>query len=241
MDQGCECISMVQNEKELEPLYLILAAMSIAKNHHEELEMIRQLPNDVTLDRISAGLRPLMADIVTILRHSNEKFELYPIDEVLKEYLLDVELDPPYIAKLSNKFSKDFHAASKCYQVLIAMYYETNREFFTKLLEGFNTIRDIINIDCNEELGIFTPADKVKRDELTVQFHAIVDQVTRCRLEDPDPNFKKADLEGIVEALNENNQEALDAKFKASKTRAFLFLILVGVCFTGALLWTRGA
>lgn len=185
MNQGCECMPVIGDERELEPLFAVLATMSIAKSYPRDLEALLQsngTPN------VSNGMKETISRITTILRYSRDDFELLSMDGTLKHHLNYFDLDDTHPRATKSKDDRNLRLGTKCYRTLIAMYYEPNRRFFNELLRGFEILRDVIQ-------------DESKKSTLMPEFNVVVTKVATCELENPDPNFKKNDLDEVVEML----------------------------------------
>lgn len=193
MEGGCECLSGMDVNAEVDALDLVLATMSIVKHYQNELEAIRDSWDDSEIVANNELMKNIRL-ILLVLQSSPDIFDYVPGRKSWRKYLFKKKRNPSGTA---SDFDRYAESAVKCYRSLLSMAFGDNNKFFGKLSAGARFTNALVRYDGTDSDN--DPGIIGVRAMLEVLFEEISD----CELSTPDADYKKGTVEDLRKELRD--------------------------------------
>lgn len=89
----CECIPIVEQEVNDQPIHVTLATMSIVKDYYDDFQNLRATSESrlSSIMPIKQGLMENMRKILVVLGKPTQHYEMIDLDEILRSYLSKID------------------------------------------------------------------------------------------------------------------------------------------------------
>lgn len=176
MDGGSECISGINRRENLNAIDAILAIMSLAKNHHYELQLMRFA--DVSHVEIKDELVEHIRRILVVIERSSLYFKNKRVREYFAPYMSKYERRLSGAEPESSEYNEIIQSGIKCYQTKESFYLDRNKKFFEQLAAGFYIVRVLMRSDD----------DNWENDARQIELKSIIGSISRFQLRHPIQN-----------------------------------------------------
>lgn len=193
MEDARACI--LENNKNLHPFDTILATVTIARDHHEELEAIQQASDDSEII-ITRALAENVRIIVSVLGSSPQQYDKASDFEAFKKHIFKLNRDQSNTKAGTSENYQSSESATKCYRFIFSFQHADNGKFFERLANGLHLVNELTRDDGEGE----------ENDNRKNKLRQIIEKIPKCKLDTPESDKARESFDRYVKLLNESDE-----------------------------------